>query len=184
MALACLLVFGCNRAGDNVNKAPDAAGTANANAAPASTASSFKHLDNNLHAHEGAGIQFELPRGWHLTNLGDQLVMIAPDESMSLVLTVTDMTNLQQVEEEIDEELSKAMTDVKVEGKPREHNLNGMQTIALEGTARIEGKEVLWSSALIAAKRPVLIYAFADPERAHLREPEVDRFIGSIKRLE
>jgi uncharacterized protein YdeI (YjbR/CyaY-like superfamily) len=110
--------------------------------------------------------------------------MIAPDESMSLALTVTEMKNLQQVEEEIDEELSKVMTDVKVDGKPREHNLNGMQAIALEGTARIEGKDVLWSSALIAAKKPVLIYAFADPERAHLREPEVDRFISSIKRLE
>jgi hypothetical protein len=184
IAFACLLGFGCDRASENANKAPDAAAAANANAAPALAGPNFKHLGNNLHSHEGSGIQFELPRGWHLTNLGDQLIMIAPDESMSLALTVTEMKNLQQVEEEIDEELSKVMTDVKVDGKPREHNLNDMQAIALEGTARIEGKDVLWSSALIAAKKPVLIYAFADPERAHLREPEVDRFISSIKRLE
>jgi hypothetical protein len=184
IALACLLGFGCDRASDNTNKAPEAGAVVNANAAPASALSSFKHLGNHLHSHEEAGIKFEVPHGWHLTGMGDQLVMIAPDESMSLALTVTDMTNLQQVEEEIDEELSKAMSDVKVDGKPREHNLNGMQAIAHEGTARIDGKEVLWSSALIAAKKPVLIYAFADPERAHLREPEVDRFIGSIKRLE
>ena len=67
---------------------------------------------------------------------------------------------------------------------PKEHNLNGMQTFSQEGTGEIDGKEVVWSSALIMAKKPVLIYAFADPARAQQREPEVDRFISSIKRID
>lgn len=182
-ALTSLLWAGCNKAGGNANGASGAAAGANANAAPVDAKASLRHLGNNLHAHEEAGIQFEVPRGWKLSPMGDQFVMIAPDDSVSVVFTITEMTSLQQVEEEIDQELGEIMAKVKADGEPREHNLNGMQAFSQEGSGEIEGKGVIWVSVLIVAKKPVLIYAFADPVRARQREPEVDRFIGSIKRV-
>ena len=112
----CLHGAGCGKTDGNANNAPGVGEGANANAAPADAGATLKHLGNYLHSHEEAGIQFETPRGWKLNPMGEQFVLIAPDESISVVFAITDMTSLQQVEEEINEELDGIMDKVKSNG--------------------------------------------------------------------
>jgi hypothetical protein len=105
----------------------------------------------------------------------------APDSSVSVVFTVVEQANLENAADAIDAELETVMDNVEAKGEIDEGTHEGMKVFSTEGTGQVSGSPIQWATALIMAKKPVLIYAFAAPGQWEKHEGDVAKFIRSVK---
>jgi predicted Zn-dependent protease len=127
------------------------------------TARVVTNADDRTFTHKDGGIQFDLPEGWNAQPDGDTLIVSAPDDSLKMIFLVEKQQTFDATIKELGDVLDKLMTNVKVDSKGKEDELNGIKTFSLTGIGDVKGSTIKWSVDILAAKRPVIIISFAAP---------------------
>jgi hypothetical protein len=191
LAITVLLMAACSKSGSNNNAPANANKPANTNAAasssaPAGTKGAVKPVSTtpsgeNVYTHEEGGIQFEAPPTWSAEGEGDTITLKAPDNSVAVVFTVVEQANLENAANAIDAELEKVMQNVEAKGEVEKDTYNGMTVFSQDGTGEIGGNQILWGTALLMAKKPVLVYSFAAPGLWEKHQDDIRKLIESVK---
>ncbi len=171
LAAACALAAG----------AAGAANTADASSAPAAPAPAAQ--DGKTFTHEAGGITFDLPDGWEAETEGNQLVAAPAGGGISISFWVTEEDDFEDATKELGEELGKHIQNLKFDGEPKEGTHNGMPHVAVSGTGQVQGKDVLFSADLVAAKKPVIILTVASADNLQKHQADYIQLVKSIKKV-
>jgi hypothetical protein len=133
---------------------------------------------------EAAGFQFDLPTGWTSEHEGDNAIRIKnADGSFEAVLAAADKDTIEDTAKDITGELAAYLKDVKADGEGKDGEFNGMQMWELTGTGTEDGETISWSVTIFAAKKPVMVLMYADPEIIKNPPADVGAFASSIKKI-
>jgi hypothetical protein len=133
--------------------------------------------------HEGAGVQFRLPKGWKATPDGEVITVSSADDALQVVFWVPDENTFDAAVKELDKELGKTIKNIKTEGKPQQDVLNGMPHYGETGTGDVEGTTIVWSVDVLGAKKPLMILTFAAPQLFSKHAANYEKLLSSIKKL-
>lgn len=133
---------------------------------------------------EAAGIQFDLPTGWHSEKEGDNTIRIKnADGSFEAVLAATEEATIEDTAKDITGEIGAYLKDVKADGEGKTGEFNGMPMWELTGTGTEEGETIAWSVTIFAAKKPVMVLMYADPEVIKNPPADVGAWASSVKKM-
>lgn len=153
-----------------------------AGSAGAQEPSDVNDQDNNVFTHAEGGIRFEKPAGWTHSVDGDTFTMLSPDHAVSIIITVAKEDTIKQAASEIDDALANVMTDIVTTNQGHQSDVNGMPTITVGGTGKIDGTPVTWAVDILGAKRPVFIITFGRQEGWEEHQGEFVAFAKSVRR--
>jgi len=133
--------------------------------------------------HEGAKVTLDVPSGWKVETDGDSMTINDPKEEVAFFLHVLDVDALDKAVDALDKEVGKSFQNVKWEDEPSEQKINGMDSLILEGTAKIDGKPVDIGVLLVAtpAKKILLVLGAVEHDKAKKHDKDVEHFLTSIK---
>ncbi len=140
-------------------------------------------IADKTYTHEEGGIQFDAPDGWKSEVDGEQITVSAPDDSISIVFWVPEADTFDEALEALEEELTKMIKNVKLDGEAKTDMHNGMKHAGLSGSGQIEGANVLWSVDLLLAKKPVIALTFASPGNFEKQAEGYSKLVKSIKKI-
>jgi hypothetical protein len=140
--------------------------------------------ENRIFNHQGAGVQFELPRGWTAKPDGEVVTVSTADDSLQVVFYVPDENTFDAAVKDLGEELGKTVKNIKMTDKGTSDTHNGMPHYSQSGTGEVNGTTIEWSVDVLAAKKVVIILTFAAPGIAEKHAEEAAKFIASIKKIE
>lgn len=133
--------------------------------------------------HEGAGITFNLPAGWTAEPDGDQLTVSPADESVALVFWVTEEEDFDAAAKALGAELAKQIKNLKLDGEPKSGTHNGMEHAAVTGSGQVDGKDVIFSADILAAKKPLIVLTLGSAEDLQKHSAEYSKLVSSIKKV-
>jgi predicted Zn-dependent protease len=133
--------------------------------------------------HEAGGITFELPEGWKAEPNGDQLMVAPEGGGFSVFFWVAEEDNFDAALKEIDDELAKQLKNVKLDGEPKTDTHNGMQHASVSGSGQANGKDVLFSADVLAAKKPVIVLTVGVADEVHKHADDYIKLVKSIKKV-
>ena len=139
--------------------------------------------ENRFFSHQGAGVQFELPKGWKAKPDGEVVTVSSADDSLQMVFYVPDEDTFDAAVKDLANELSKTVKNVKTTDKGTADTHNGMPHFSQGGTGEVNGTTIEWSVDVLAAKKVVIILTFAAPGIAEKHAEEAAKFIASIKKI-
>jgi hypothetical protein len=188
LGAACLLGAACSTpatSNASANAGVKAANTAGSStpAAAASPAAPTTSAGGKAYTHASAGITFDVPAGWKEEQDGDQLTLSAPDDSISVVVWVTEEGDFDAATKALGEELGKQFKNLKMDGEPKEGTHNGMPHASTGGSGQIEGQDMVFSADLLQAKKPVIVLTFASPDNFKKHQADYEKFTKSIKKV-
>jgi predicted Zn-dependent protease len=134
--------------------------------------------------HAEAGVQFDVPEGWTQKADGDSIQVTNADGTLSVVFMVAAEDTWEKALDAVASELDKQIQNAKVEEEAKESEHNGMKTVEMSGSGEVSGKQIDWSLTIVAAKKPVLILAIAEPSAWEKDSPAIAQFIDSVKPAE
>lgn len=137
----------------------------------------------NVYRHEPGGIQFVLPKGWKAEPDGDILTVSSADEEMSVMFWVSSENDFDAAVDAVADELDNIIKNPKFAKDGVEGALNGMKAFSLSGSGQYEGANVLWDLTVVAAKKPVFVVSFANPQHLQKHAAAYGALAKSIKRL-
>jgi hypothetical protein len=183
-ALLVLVAVGCGETNDNSKSSNSTnsnnANNSNANKSSTSSAEPTSDGDNIFHD-DKAMIRLQAPKGWETKLEGEQLVIRAPDHSMSLVFWVPE-GSFNSAIKDLERSLSRKIKRMHTTTKGDESSINGMPTYTIAGTGQIEGDDIVWSVDIIKApKKPVIVLSFAEPGAWEKHSDDIKGFVASIK---
>lgn len=178
-----LVVAGCGSSNDNsklANSANSNAANSNKSSTTSSTEVPTSDGDNVFHD-DKAAIRLQAPKDWTTRLDGEQLVINAPDRSMSLVFWVPE-GSFRSAIKDLDRQLSRKIKRMHTTTKGDESSINGMPTYTIAGTGLIDGDDIQWSVDIIQApKKPVIVLSFAQPGAWQKHSDDIKQFVSSIK---
>jgi predicted Zn-dependent protease len=189
LGAACLLSAACSTPATSNATASAGAKTANtaASSTPAAAAATpvaaTTPAAGKAYTHASGGISFEVPAGWKEQQDGDQLTLSAPDDTISVVVWVTEEADFDASTKALGEELGKTFKNLKMDGEPKEDTYNGMAHASTGGSGQIEGQDMVFSADLLQAKKPVIVLTFASPDNFKKHQADYERFTKSIKKV-
>ena len=133
--------------------------------------------------HTGAGVQFQLPKGWKATPDGETITVASADEALQVVFWVPDEDTFDAAVKELDKELGKTIKNIKTTGKPTQDTHNGMAHYGENGTGVVDGATIEWSVDVLGAKKPLIILTFAAPNMIEKNAANYMKLVNSIKKL-
>jgi hypothetical protein len=133
--------------------------------------------------HSGAGVQFQLPKGWKAKPDGEIIAVSSADEAFQVLLWVPDEDTFDAAVKELDKELGKTIKNIKTTGKPTQDTHNGMAHYGENGTGVVEGTTIEWSVDVLGAKKPLIILTFAAPNQVEKNADGYLKLVNSIKKL-
>jgi hypothetical protein len=129
-----------------------------------------------------AGLSVEYPKDWKVHVDAGSMFGSDPKEEAAVFFSVADAADLQKVGDAIEAQLAKLATDVAW-GKPDKVKVNGLDAVAMKGTAKIDDKPVKTAAILLVSptKKGVFLLGLvqADKEAAHRKE--LDTIAGSLR---
>lgn len=140
--------------------------------------------ESRIFNHEGAGVQFELPRGWKAKPDGEVVTVSTADDSLQMVFYVPDENTFDAAVKDLGDELGKTVKNIKTTDKGTSDTHNGMPHFSQGGTGEVNGTTIEWSVDVLAAKKVVIILTFAAPGIAEKHAEEAAKFIASIKKIQ
>jgi hypothetical protein len=155
-----------------------------ASAKPLAKLSAPATQESRFFTHQGAGVQFELPKGWRAKPDGEVVTVSTADNSVQMVFWVPDEDTFDAAVKGLDTELGKTVKNIKTTDKGTSDTHNGMPHFSEGGTGEVNGTTIEWSVDVLAAKKVVIILTFAAPGIAEKHAEEAARFIASIKKIE
>ena len=133
--------------------------------------------------HEAGGITFDLPAGWTAEPDGDQLTVSPAGGGVGVVFWVTEEDDFDEATKALGEELGKQIKNLKFDGEPKEDTHNGMEHASVSGTGQVNGKDILFSADILAAKKPVIVLTFGSAENLQKHAEAYSKLVRSIKKV-
>jgi flagellum-specific peptidoglycan hydrolase FlgJ len=158
---------------NNSSKSNSNSSSTSSKDAPADSEGVF-HDDN-------AGIRLRAPKGWKTKLDGEQLVITAPDSSMTMVFWVPE-GSFESAIKDLDRQLSGKIKRMKTTTNGSESSTNGMPIYTVAGTGEVDGNDIEWSVDIIKApKKPTIVLSVAQPGAWDKYSAEIKEFVASIK---
>lgn len=130
-----------------------------------------------------AGIQFDVPEGWQITQEHGVTMVASPDSSVFTTFTFPSQEEFQAAASSVADQVDRLLDQVQVHGKPENRNENGLESVRVSGSGRKEGEAVRWSLDLVRARKPVIALTFgAEGAFARYRQ-ELDAVHHSVRAL-
>jgi hypothetical protein len=130
---------------------------------------------------DNAGIRLQAPKGWKTRLDGEQLIISAPDNSMTMVFWVPE-GSFDSAIKDLDHQLSRKIKRMKTTTNGSESSTNGMPIYSVAGTGEVDGNDIQWSVDIIKApKKPTIVLSMAQPGAWDKYSSEIKEFVASIK---
>jgi len=130
---------------------------------------------------DNAGIRLQAPKGWKTRLDGEQLIITAPDNSLTMVFWVPE-GSFDSAIKDLDHQLSKKIKRMKTTTNGSESSTNGMPIYTVAGTGEVDGNDIAWSVDIIKApKKPTIVLSIAQPGAWDKYSAEIKEFVASIK---
>lgn len=138
-----------------------------------------------VRTHEASKVSVDVPKGWKIEADEDSMTVTDPKEELAIYLQVLEAKDIQKAAEAIDEEIGKQFHDVKWDEKPEETKLNGMDAITLDGSAKVDGKDVHLGVAIVMtpAHKALLVLGAVEADKEKKHEKDITSFFASLKPL-
>jgi outer membrane lipoprotein-sorting protein len=182
-ALLVLVVAACGKSSnDNSSNSSNNNNSSNSNSSSSSskTAPSETNSEGVFHD-DKAGIRLQAPKGWKTRLDGEQLIITAPDGSMTMVFWVPE-GSFDSAIKDLDRQLSRKIKRMKTTTNGSESSTNGMPIYTIAGTGEVDGNDIEWSVDIIKApKKPTIVLTFAQPGAWGKHSDDIKEFVASIK---
>lgn len=134
---------------------------------------------------EAAGVQFNLPSGWHAEPDGEVVTVSNGDNSFHAIFAAVPPEALEHVGEAIGQQTDRFLDDIHVVDAAHKVSFNGLQAIQARGSATVKGTEgeVFWTVNVILSKQPVFFLTYAVRGAAENDVEAVGHFVTSIRPL-
>ncbi|MDX9723901.1 MAG: hypothetical protein RBU37_24335 [Myxococcota bacterium] len=134
--------------------------------------------------HPTGNIEFEIPDDWESQLEEDALVLATKDEGVFVLFWAVAPEAVEDGVTALLEKLNEVATDVAVNGEAQETEVNGIPTLAVVGTGKIEGTPIIWTGAILVGSeaKPVILAAVADGSKWSTYESQLVGVISSIRR--
>jgi flagellum-specific peptidoglycan hydrolase FlgJ len=188
-AVLVLVVAGCSSSSNNNNSSNSSNNNSsnNSNSSNSDSTNSSKSSKDAPADSEGvfhddnAGIRLQAPKGWKTKLDGEQLVITAPDSSMTMVFWVPE-GSFESAIKDLDRQLSRKIKRMKTTTNGSESSTNGMPIYTVAGTGEVDGNDIEWSVDIIKApKKPTIVLSVAQPGAWDKYSAEIKEFVASIK---
>ena len=170
----------------NNNNSSNSSNNNNSNNNNSSNSNSSKSKDapadsEGVFHDDNAGIRLQAPKGWKTRLDGEQLVITAPDNSMTMVFWVPE-GSFQSAIKDLDRQLSRKIKRMKTTTNGSESSTNGMPIYTVAGTGEVDGNDIEWSVDIIKApKKPTIVLTIAQPGAWDRHADDIKEFVASIK---
>ncbi len=194
-AVMVLVVGGCGSSNNNNSSSSSNNNNSSNNNSSNNTSSSNKSNSNSSSASskdepadsegvfhdDNAGIRLQAPKGWKTRLDGEQLVITAPDNSLTMVFWVPE-GSFDSALKDLDRQLSRKIKRMKTTTNGSESSTNGMPIYTVAGTGEVDNNDIEWSVDLIKApKKPTIVLSIAQPGAWEKYSAEMKEFVASIK---
>ncbi|MBS2040476.1 hypothetical protein JST97_36150 [bacterium] len=132
---------------------------------------------------EDIGIKYTIPADWKKDAEGD---LSADEGKISVIFIKPPDGKLEEVAKSLDQELGKALTDIKAEGEGSEHEVGGIKSFTTYGTAKLKdgGQEVDWSVEILGVKKPLIVLEVSAKGSYEANQASYDAFESSFTSLD
>lgn len=130
-----------------------------------------------------AGIQFNLPSGWHAEPDGEVVTVSNGDNSFHAIFAAVPPEAVEAVGEGIAGEIDKFLDNIKITDKAHKVTFNGIPALQARGTGTVKGTdgEVFWTVNIILSKQPVFFLTYAIRGAAEHDVEAIGHFVNSIR---
>ena len=130
-----------------------------------------------------AGIDFTLPDSWQPSDSKLGTMFVSPGSDMVIFFGETNSeAGLDGAMEIVEQVVSEVMTDIEL-GEDTEHDINGIQVFALEGTGKSDGANAFVSISILNAEGDSLgiMVSFGDEGADQKNAADLQALVGSLK---
>jgi hypothetical protein len=149
----------------------------------------------SLYKFKDAGIQLLVPAGWEVETGKDGTVTFSKHQGDSIMVAAistlppeaSDLTpeaQFKAVSQGVFENAKKDFKDLKLLVEPQKTTQNGMTLTSQVFSAKQDDVEMVGVLALLHADKPVLIFLYGTAKLSSTFDKEVDKMMGSIKKIE
>lgn len=129
-------------------------------------------------AHTDAGVEITIPADWFYEHSGNDFTIYTPGKELAINLAVMQATEIDKALKEVDADLEKNFTDVKL-GDARSAEANGMSCVEIDGTAKLDGHPVIIYYCLVVTPKGKILEIGAVGTEA-----EFDKYHRQIEQLD
>ncbi len=133
--------------------------------------------------HEDGGVQFTVPKGWHIEEDGDLLTVSTPDEELSMFFYIPEDEDFNAAIDGVADALDEYIKNIKFTEKGKQSTHNGMKSYEINGTGEYEGQKVVWDLTVLAAKKPLFVVSVGAPDKMPKHAAEYEALVKSLKKL-
>ncbi len=138
--------------------------------------------EQSLYTYAEGGIQFAAPTAWKAERDEQGLSLTMADKGLVIVFFIATQGDMNAAVKGLEEEVGKFLKRVRSAGEPDEYTLNGMTTVAEEGTGEINNNPMEWSLHIVQAQKPVIALAFSPKGEFEKHEEAIETLIKTIKK--
>lgn len=136
----------------------------------------------DIKSNKEAGVQVDIPHSWTVKPDGQKMWAEDPKKEAGVLFVVSDAADMKKVGDDIDAMLAKLAKDVKW-GAQNKVTLNGLDGIAMEGTATIQGKPAKMGAVILLQKekkKGVFLLGFVDADKEKAHDAELTAIVKSL----
>jgi len=130
-----------------------------------------------------AGIDFTLPDSWQPSDSKLGTMFVSPGSDMVIFFGETNSeAGLDGAMELVEQVVSEVLTDIEL-GEHTEHDINGIQVFALQGTGKSDGANAFVSISILNAEGDSLgiMVSFGDEGADQKNAADLQALVGSLK---
>jgi hypothetical protein len=175
--LALLLAAGCNAPATDWPEPVPALSAALPTVAATTAAQAEGTVDQR------AGVAYAIPPGWGCEATQGYSLLAAPNRSLRIAIFVggdaRDNASVASTEAAVE----KVVTQLARVGLPEHASVNGRSVVVIRGTGIAGDRLVSWSAQRLHFGKPVVVVAFAAHDEFEAYQPEIDRFVASLRAI-
>jgi predicted Zn-dependent protease len=137
---------------------------------------------DELYKHEEGGVQFTIPKGWHVEEDGDLLTVSTPDEELSMFFYIPEDDDFDAAIKGVADALDEYIKNIKFTEEGKQSTHNGMKSYEINGTGEYEGQKVVWDLTVLAAKKPLFVVTVAAPDKLAKHAAQYETLAKSVKK--
>lgn len=130
-----------------------------------------------------AGIEFTLPDSWQASDSKLGTMFVSPGNDMVIFFGETNSeAGLDGAMDLVEQVVGEVLTDIEL-GEDTEHDINGIQVFALEGTGKSDGANAFVSISILNAEGDSLgiMVSFGDEGADQKNAAALQALVGSLK---
>jgi hypothetical protein len=130
----------------------------------------------------GAGLQFELPKGWKAETQANGNVFVTLEDGAANITFVTE-DDYAGVIQGMKNGLKQQLTELKSDGAAKEDTHNGMTHVSESGSGLMKTVKITWSIDVLKADKNVTMLTFGIEDVLKRHSDEYEKFVRSLKKI-